>query len=151
MTQTQYADAYSLGFDRTVRFLLSRGVHADTAEDAAQGAWARGWEHRGQLREPKRLLTWVNTIALNLFRNGCRRQQMCELPSEILVPATASPSAIDLARLLDRCDPMERELLQKHYLAGYTSREIASQVSSTDGAVRIRLLRLRRRLRGARA
>jgi hypothetical protein len=46
MTQEQYADAYSRGFDVTKRFLVSRGVGGDTAEVAAQAAWARGWECR---------------------------------------------------------------------------------------------------------
>lgn len=42
MTQEQYADAYSRGFDVTKRFLVSHGVSGDTAEEAAQAAWARG-------------------------------------------------------------------------------------------------------------
>ncbi len=146
MTQKQYADAYKLGFDQTVRFLLSRGVLADPAEEAAQGAWAKGWECRGQLRDPQKLLTWVNTIAFNLFRDGCRRRETSEFPPEIPVPAKASPRAIDLARIFDKCNPAERDILQKHYLAGYTSQELAAQGGCKASTVRVRLLRLRRRL-----
>jgi RNA polymerase sigma factor (sigma-70 family) len=146
MTQEQYADAYNRGFDMTVRSLVSRGVSGDTAEETAQAAWARGWEHRDQLRDPKRLLTWVNTIAMNLFRNACRRREICELPAEIPIPPQTNPRTIDLGRVMDRCKPAEREMLQQHYLAGYTSKELAAQADCTASAVRVRLLRLRRRL-----
>ena len=146
MTQEQYADAYSGAFDRTVRFLVSRGVTSDSAEEAAQAAWARGWERRTQLRDPKRLVTWVNAIALNLFRNGCRRRETSELPSDIPVPPQASPRTIDLRRVIEKCTPAEQEMLQKHYLGGYTSKELAAQADCTATAIRVRLLRLRRRL-----
>jgi RNA polymerase sigma factor (sigma-70 family) len=146
MTQEQYADAYSGAFDRTVRFLVSRGVSSDSAEEAAQAAWARGWERRTQLRDPKRLVTWVNAIALNLFRNGCRRRETSELPSDIPVPPQTSPRAIDLRRVIEKCTPAEQEMLQKHYLGGYTSKELAAQADCTATAIRVRLLRLRRRL-----
>jgi RNA polymerase sigma factor (sigma-70 family) len=146
MTQEQYANAYSGAFDRTVRFLLSRGVSGDSAEESAQAAWARGWERRDQLRDPKRLVTWVNAIALNLFRNGCRRRETSELPADISVPPQTSPRTIDLLRIIETCTPAEQEMLQKHYLCGYTSQELAAQADCTATAIRVRLLRLRRRL-----
>jgi RNA polymerase sigma factor (sigma-70 family) len=148
MTQEQYADAYSGAFERTVRFLVSRGVSGDSAEESAQAAWARGWERRDQLRDPRRLLTWINAIALNLFRNGCRRRETSELPAEIPVPPHTSPRTIDLRRVIEKCTPAEREMLLKHYLGGYTSKELAGEEDCTATAVRVRLLRLRRRLQG---
>ena len=73
MTREQYANAYDSGYATTKRFLVSRGINVETAEEAAQAAWARGWEHRDKLRNPDKVLSWVNTIALNLFRNWFRR------------------------------------------------------------------------------
>jgi len=155
MTQEQYADAYSRGFDVTRRFLVSRGVSGDTAEEAAQAAWARGWECRDQLRDPKRLVTWVNTIALNLFRNWFRRRETSLRPEHQAPPhmcfpkacGQASLQAIDIGRALASCAPDDREVIEKHYLAGYTSAELGQQKGCTAGAVRIRLLRARRRIR----
>ena len=146
LTQEQYAAGYSRGFTLTKRFLGARGVGPDTAEEAAQAAWSRAWERRAQLRDPKRLQTWVNTIALNLFRNGCRQRETSELPLDIAVRPLTSPRAIDLLRVLEKCKPEDREMLHKHYLAGYTSRELAAQGKGTASGVRVRLLRLRRRL-----
>src|SRR5215831_12592619 len=70
INRADYGSAYQGGFDRTVRFLSSRGVRRDTAEEIAQEAWVVGWERLGQLRNEELLRTWVNTIALNLYRRS---------------------------------------------------------------------------------
>lgn len=147
MTQEQYASAFDGGYARTTRFLVSRGVNTETAEEAAQAAWAKGWEHRDRLRNPEKVLYWVNTIALNLFRSSFRRRDTAELPLEIPIPPQASPHAIDIRRALEKCAPADREIFEKYYLAGYTSAELGGQKGCTDVAIRVRLLRLRRRLR----
>jgi len=147
MTREQYAEAYENGCAMTTRFLVSRGVNIETAEEAAQAAWAKGWEHRDKLRNPDRVLTWVNTIALNLFRNWLRRRETTETTPEIAVPPQTSPQAIDVWRALAQCTPAEREMIEKHYLAGYTSAELGRQMGCTSVAVRVRVLRVRRRIR----
>jgi RNA polymerase sigma factor (sigma-70 family) len=147
MTQEQYASVFDGGYARTTRFLVSRGVNTETAEEAAQAAWAKGWEHRDRLRNPETVWYWVNTIALNLFRSSFRRRDTAELPLEIPIPPQASPHAIDIRRALAKCAPADREIFEKFYLAGYTSAELGGQNGCTDIAIRVRLLRLRRRLR----
>jgi RNA polymerase sigma factor (sigma-70 family) len=146
MTRDQYASAYRDGFAVTTKFLVSRGINVDTAEEAAQAAWAKGWEHRDKLRDPGKVLTWVNTIALNVFRNWFRRRETGELPAEIPVPPDANPRLIDVGSALAKCTPADREMIEKHYLAGYTSAELGRQMSCTPVAVRVRMLRVRRRL-----
>ncbi len=68
MTREGYGQAYQKGFSLTVRFLLSRGVQRDAADEAAQAAWVKGWERLEQLRNESSVTTWVNTIALNVYR-----------------------------------------------------------------------------------
>lgn len=147
MTREQYATAYDSGYAMTTRFLVSRGVNGETAEEAAQAAWAKGWEHRDKLRNPNSVLSWVNTIALNLFRSWLHRRETGELPLETPVPPQTSPQAIDVRRALAKCAPADREMLEKHYVAGYTSAELGRQRGCTAVAVRVRLLRARRRIR----
>jgi len=147
MTRDQYANAYDGGFAMTTKFLVSRGINIESAEEAAQAAWVKGWEHRDKLRDPERVLSWVNTIALNVFRNWFRRRETGELSVETPVPPHASPQLIDVGRALAKCAPADREMLEKHYLAGYTSAELGQQRGCTAVAVRVRLLRARRRLR----
>ena len=149
MTQEQYASAFHSGYKATTRFLISRGVSGETADEAAQAAWAKGWEHRDKLRNPEKVLSWVNTIALNLFRGSFRRRDTAELPLEIPHPPHISPRAIDVRRALAKCAPADREMLEKYYVEGYTSEELGRERGCTGIAVRVRLLRLRRRLRQA--
>jgi RNA polymerase sigma-70 factor (ECF subfamily) len=146
MTREQFSLAYDNGYRLTVRFLVSRGLSGESAEEAAQAAWAKGWEHRNNLRNPKRVVSWVNTIALNLFRNWFRKRESPEDLPEIPTPPRIDPRAIDLHRTLERCAARDRQLLEKHYLEGYSSEELAEKTGCTAVAVRVRLLRVRRKL-----
>jgi RNA polymerase sigma-70 factor (ECF subfamily) len=147
MTQEQYAIAYSRGYPKTRGFMLSRGISRDLSEDLAQAAWARGWEYREQVRDVDKVDAWVNTIALNLLRNSFRQVRISEFPDEASVASLTSPQSIDVQRLLTRCSPADRNLIEGHYMAGYTSFELGRQLGCSAVAVRVRLLRLRRRLR----
>jgi RNA polymerase sigma factor (sigma-70 family) len=146
MTREQFSLAYDNGYRLTVRFLVSRGLSGENAEEAAQAAWAKGWEHRNNLRNPKRVVSWVNTIALNLFRNWFRRRESPEDLPEIPITPRIDPRAIDLHRTLETCEARDRQLLEKHYLEGYSSEELAKRTGCTAVAVRVRLLRVRRKL-----
>ena len=74
MTGEAYGKAYQHGFDRTIRLLLSRGARSECAREAAQAAWAKGWERIDQLRNESVVTTWVNTIALNCYRRVMRSE-----------------------------------------------------------------------------
>jgi RNA polymerase sigma factor (sigma-70 family) len=142
----EYALAYSSGHRRTVNFLMSRGLPEDEAAEKAQAAWARGWERRDQIRDKSRTLTWVNAIALNLYRSQARRDaRRCEF-TDYAVPPQASPTAMDVHRILKKCRPNDRQILTEHYLVGHGIRDLALKHGCTETAVRVRLLRARRRM-----
>jgi RNA polymerase sigma factor (sigma-70 family) len=144
MTTEEFGTAYEKGYSLTIRFLISRGLSGDCAQETAQAAWVRGWEKRAQLRDPKMVLTWMNTIALNLYRSRLRREPfMQELPN-ITAPPKTNLAVIDLQRVLKTCKKNDRMVLQRRYLEGYQVREIARANGWSETAVRIRLLRARR-------
>jgi RNA polymerase sigma factor (sigma-70 family) len=144
MTRDEYGNAYKKGYERTVQFLVSRGLSPDSANETAQAAWARGWERLGQLRDSKMVMTWMNTIAINLFRNSLRRKPLLEMLPDVLDSPTIDLAAIDVQGILKTCKENDRLVLERHYLEGYTAREIASAHGWSETAVRIRLLRARR-------
>jgi RNA polymerase sigma-70 factor (ECF subfamily) len=146
ITSEQYAAAFAAGNTRTSCFLLSRGCSPALAEELSQAAWTRGWEHRAQLRDRSKVLPWVNSIALNLLRSEFRRREVAELTPDVPVKPQTGPREIDLKRMLEKCSPTDRALLRKHYLAGFTSSEIAQHLNCSAVTVRVRLLRLRRRM-----
>jgi RNA polymerase sigma-70 factor, ECF subfamily len=144
MTRDEYGAAYQKGYGMTVRFLISRGLAWDTAQETAQAAWARGWERREQLRDPKMVLTWMNSIALNIHRSYLRREPMPHALPEIPTPPKINLAVIDVKRILQYCRKKDRIVLESHYLEGFKVREIANEHGWTETAVRIRLLRARR-------
>ena len=148
MTRDGYDKAYQRGFDLTVRFLISRGVPRDSADEVAQSAWVRGWERLTQLRNESMVVTWVNTIALNIYRSFVRREPV----KHVLIDQPdkrngVNLAAIDIARVLNRCRPADRDLL-KQRLDGITTAEIARETGATETAIRLRMLRA---CRGARS
>jgi RNA polymerase sigma factor (sigma-70 family) len=144
MTREEYGSAYQRGYGLTVRFLVSRGLTYDSAQETAQAAWVKGWERLGQLRDSKMILTWMNSIALNLHRSFVRREPFLQTLPELPTPPRINLAAIDVRRILGSCKKNERLVLQRHYLEGYKVQEIARAHGWTETAVRIRLLRARR-------
>ena len=144
MTREGYGQAYQRGFELTVRFLLARGVHRENAKEVAQAAWVRGWERLSQLRNESLVTTWVNTIALNVYRSLIRREPL-ERDLRELSSGTAGIdlAAIDVARILKFCRPCDRFLLEQS-MNGVTTAELAQQQGVSETAIRIRLLRARR-------
>jgi len=142
MTREEYGIAYERGFGRTVRFLVSRGLSCESAEETAQGAWVKGWEKVSQLRDSRYLMTWLNSIALNMHLTSLRHRP--SLTAALDVSDVPNLAAIDAQDVLKICKETDRLLLQRHYIEGYTVREIATAQGSTETAVRIRLFRARR-------
>ena len=144
MTREEYGAAYQKGYNLTVRFLVSRGLSYDSAQETAQAAWAKGWERLGQLRDSNMVLTWMNSIALNIHRSYVRREPLLQALPELSTPPRINLAAIDVRRILKCCKTNDRMVLQRHYLEGYKVQEIATAHGWTETAVRIRLLRARR-------
>jgi RNA polymerase sigma factor (sigma-70 family) len=148
MDTNHFGNAYREGLQRTINFLISRGVPYDSAPDIAQSAWLRGWERLGQLRDESTLLAWINTIALNHFRRTlrttCQEQTLAGFHDGRSV--SMNWAAIDLARILLACTPKDRALLEAQ-LIGSTPKELAEQEGVSQTAIRIRLLRARRSAR----
>jgi RNA polymerase sigma factor (sigma-70 family) len=148
MTTEEYGAAYKKGYNLTVRFLVSRGLSYDSAQETAQAAWAKGWERLGQLRNSSMVLTWMNSIALNIHRSYIRREPLLQALPELSTPPKVNLAAIDVRRILNGCKTNDRIVLQRHYLEGYKVQEIAQAHGWTETAVRIRLLRARRTVGG---
>jgi DNA-directed RNA polymerase specialized sigma24 family protein len=144
MTCEEYGNAYKRGYNLTVRFLVSRGLTYDGAQETAQAAWVKGWERLGQLRDANMVLTWMNSIALNIHRSCVRREPFLQTLPELATPPKVNLAAIDVGRILQTCKKNDKLVLQRHYLEGYKVQEIARAHGWTETAVRIRLLRARR-------
>jgi DNA-directed RNA polymerase specialized sigma24 family protein len=146
MTVEEYGRAFPKGYEVTVRLLVSRGVPGDWAREVAQTAWVRGFERLSQLRSDNLVVTWVNAIALNVYRRFVRKETAYETLPELVSENSVNFAAIDIARILRTCRPFDRALLRRH-MSGFTAKEMADRDGVTETAVRLRLLRARRAAR----
>jgi RNA polymerase sigma-70 factor (ECF subfamily) len=147
ITQREYGLAYENGRKQTIHFLLSRGLQEEEAREKAQAAWVKGWERRFQLKDKQKALSWINTIALNLYRSSVRRDSRHEPLGELSVQPQIRISAIDMERMLNQCRDGEKKILKLRYFKGYDIRELAHQYGCSETAVRVKLLRARRSLK----
>jgi len=146
MTRESYGQAYQRGFGLTLRLLRSRGVPWERASEVTQTAWAKGWERLEQLRNESMVVTWVNSIALNLHSRIVRTEPAWQVLPEIATTSAINLAAIDMARILRICCPGDRALLRQQ-MNGLTPCEIARMRGVPESAIRIRLMRARRSAR----
>lgn len=146
LTEEQYGAAYRTGFQRTIRFLRSRGANADVAEEVAQAAWVRGWERLHQLRTPEALEVWVASIAKHMFSAHAVGSQRSEEIEETTAACGPTETGILWNEIVSSCRPEEKKLLDMHYVRGYSSGEIAAKLGCSALAVRLRLMRVRRKI-----
>jgi len=146
MQYDEFANAFHNGYKATCRFLISRGAPATDAEEIAQAAWVRGWEHRDQLRNPSLVGFWVNSIARNLFRARFRTPITVTLEPYQDPGYLMSLAGIELRQMFESCSERDREMLEK-ILEGYSAEEIGRECGLTSTGVRVRMLRLRQSLR----
>ncbi len=142
---------------RTFRFAYRLLGNEADAEDVAQEAFVRLWEHAGQWRsDGARLSTWLYRVTLNLCRDGRARarEQPLESAPE---PADPEPSALEQLHERDLASRVNLELaglterqrtaiVLCHY-DGLTNVEAAEVMSVTVEALESLLARGRRTLR----
>ncbi len=123
----------------------------DLASDAVQSAWTRAWTRRHTLRDRSQIRSWLLRIAGNEARRQLSRRRLGRLlelrSAKAGDPAASLDANADLAVALSRLSSEDRELLGLRHVTGMTSAEIAALTGRNDGAVRMHLSRLHRRLR----
>jgi RNA polymerase sigma factor (sigma-70 family) len=147
MDATVFANTYKKGIKSTINFLSSRGIPRDMAPECAQAAWAKGWERLKQLRDESLLVSWVNSIALNHSRRAMKKARHEVAWTQDRERRTEMDlAAIDVASILQSCEPKDRELLEAQ-LQGRSAQELAAETGLTETAMRLRCLRARRAAR----
>jgi RNA polymerase sigma-70 factor (ECF subfamily) len=125
------------------RAVLAFAGDPEVASDAVAEGFAQALHRGADLRDPERWL-WrtVFRIAAGLLHERGRTEPLGEQGSyEMEEPAR------ELVAALARLSPKQRAAVVLHHAAGYPLKEIAAILDSTPGAVKVHLLRGRRRLR----
>jgi RNA polymerase sigma-70 factor (ECF subfamily) len=125
------------------RAVLAFAGDAEVASDAVAETFAQALRRGEQIREPERWLwrTLFRVAAGELKARGRVAHTAIEASYEIEEPAA------ELVGALRRISPKQRAAVVLHHGAGYPVREVAEILGSTPAAVKVHLLRGRRRLR----
>ena len=144
--EAEFALAYKSGFMTTFRFIKSLGANREMAEEVAQAAWVRGWQCRAQLQHSELIVSWVSTIAKNLFLSMILINRRFSELEEAAAPCRMLRT-LEADFVMQECTEFESRMLTMYYLEGYTALEIARMENLCATSVRVRLMRIRRSLR----
>ena len=129
--------------DRIWRGLLAFAGDSEVASDAVAEAFAQVLRRGDEVRDPER---WVWRTAFRVAAAELKRRRRSDVLTtegsyEMEVPAR------DLIVALGALSERQRASVVLHDGAGYPAREVARILGSTEAAVRVHLMRGRRRLR----
>jgi len=138
--------------------LIACGVRQpETAQDLAQDVALRAWNRLSDLKDPRTFKAWIRRIAANAARDHLRRMAVRredELDAALHVESDDDPhqQAERVAELrlmmaaLDSEDPEVVELLMAK-ADGESIESMAGRLDLSEGALKMRLMRVRKRLR----
>lgn len=136
-------------------FLLRYVRGAELAEELTQRTLIRAYEVIGQLREESKLVGWLHRIAFRLAAaEGRRRKNLSleEMENDVVAPATPD-QLMETERTRNLWETARQVLSEEEFLTLHLRyREdcplatIAEKTGKSEGAVRVQLHRIRRKL-----
>jgi RNA polymerase sigma-70 factor (ECF subfamily) len=138
---------------------LAQTGDRDDAEDVVQDAFVTALERLEEVRRPEAFVGWLLQIVRNRAHNLRRHQRVRtalpldaagEAPTRARGPAADAEDAELRGRLLEalaHLTPTQREVVLLYDVQGWTHREIADAVGTSEGAARVHLHHARRALR----
>ena len=132
------------------RLAFARTRSRDAADEVFQEVFLRYVSKRPVFESTEHEKAWFCRVTINCansyWRNPFRRKtEPLDAAAELAAP---EPEAARLDEYLDRLPPEQRVAVHLYYYEGYSTPEIAALVGKSESAVRMRLLRARRLLRG---
>jgi RNA polymerase sigma-70 factor, ECF subfamily len=117
------------------------GGHREVADDAVAEAFARAIGRDGEIRDPRAYLFRV------AFRLAAAEMKRVSAQLDLVDQGREDqPELGDLLRALRRLSPSQRAAVYLHYEADLPVREVARYMGTSPAAVKVHLMRGRRRL-----
>ncbi len=143
-------------YEKYYRELLAFGTRMcgcrESAEDLVQETFIKALINAATVENlsPSQQRAWLYRSFKNLFIDCYRRALLEAEQVETCVSIGFEDStlaAIEEARLLQRVEPLDREIFELRYVEGYSSGEIAQMLQLSPGTIRSRLSRCRKKLK----
>lgn len=138
-----------------VRYARAMGASPDDAQDCAQDALTKAWQHIDQFRGTNydfELRGWLVVILRHRFWDRCKRSRTHAKYKQMLrtdlVTLCRGEDAYEVERVIRAVDKLSdaQRVVVTAYLLGSEYQEIAEQLSLPIGTVKSRLSRVREAL-----
>lgn len=130
--------------DRIWRGLLAFSGDPEVASDAMAEAFAQVLRRGDEIRDPER---WIWRTAFRIAAGELKDRGRTVETTKAIGSYEMEEPARDLVVALRALSQRQRAAVVLHDAAGYPAREVARIIGSTEAAVRVHLMRGRRRLR----
>ena len=151
----EFEQVYQQYFGQVYRFLLRITGDAHTADELTQETFFRALLNKATYREQGHMLTWLCTIAKNLWLKECRRHRFDHLPDT----ESPDPSPLPEQQLWKREQyrtlqqallelPEEyRDVVLLHIYAGLPLKEISARNGKSESWGKVTFYRAKQQLR----
>jgi RNA polymerase sigma-70 factor (ECF subfamily) len=156
--EAAFAELLQLHRSAITSTLVACGVRQrETAQDLAQEVALRAWDRLPSLNEPRTFTAWIRRIAANAARDHLRRtavRREDELDTALEVAADDDPHAraervAEIRLMLAALESEDAELVELLVARadGESIESMAGRLELSQGALKMRLMRVRKRLR----
>ncbi|MDR0297040.1 MAG: RNA polymerase sigma factor [Streptococcaceae bacterium] len=132
-----------------VRWLVSKKIPADKAEDVVQDVFVKMLE-LDVLIAPENLRAWMYRVSLRTYINKYKRDkryhEILQEMSADEVTVTLADELPDMGEFLLKLAPADRKLLHAYYYEDLSIKELSAATQKSQSAVKIRLYRARKKL-----
>jgi RNA polymerase sigma-70 factor (ECF subfamily) len=127
----------------------------EDAADVLQETYVRSWRNLRRFRGDSDLGTWLHKVATNAALTHLRKRSRAPVPvaDEALDRGIEDPGGAEqrgdadlIERALARLSPEQRMAVVLKDMYGWSMEDIAKTVGMTEGAIKLRVFRARRRL-----
>ena len=143
-----YHATFERYWDDVFRFSLAWTNDWAAAEDVAQEAFLRLWQHRSTLDWDRPVLPWLLVAARRLATDRFRslRRRVMPRSTEVTFDEAMRDTWLDVQSAMKSLSPLERTALVLTAVEGWSYAEVAEAVGTTDGALRSAVSRAREKL-----
>ena len=155
--ETKFIEALTRHQPALEAFCHAKLARRQDAQEALQSTCVKLWEKSGEWDPATEFLPWAFAVArftvLSHIRDRMRDRLVFD-EDVVLAMADDTEIAVEqfedrraaLGECLQKLKPEQRDLVQEHYIAGRSVRELSLATSRSQSAVKMILLRLREQL-----
>ncbi len=120
------------------------------AEDAVGETVLKAYVHLAQLKNPERFRSWIMSILVNVTRTMLAGRNRVEMPGDMgQYEQTSSREHKELWYLVMELPEEFRDAVILYYYDGFRTKEISKMLGVSEGTIKSRLNRARKKLKTA--